>query len=156
VLSFGVIQADGFPILIAEDNADDVELMKQALPRAGLTGPVRFVADGHDAVAYLEGKGPYSDRGQFPFPRVIISDLKMPRIDGLELLQWLRSHPQCCIVPAILMSASSLQEDIINAYKLGANTYFKKPTSFQDLVNLLRELKDYWNRSELPQPATSG
>ena len=138
------------PILVAEDNEQDAELIKLALRRAGLRGPVCFVPDGHEAVEYLEGRDPYSDRAQFPFPQVIISDLKMPRVNGFELLQWLRSHQQCSVVPAILMSTSGLAEDVAHAYKLGANTFFQKPSSFQQLIDLFASLKEYWIRSELP------
>jgi CheY-like chemotaxis protein len=144
-----------FPILIAEDSADDAELLRRGLERAGLNGPVQIVGDGHEAVEYLEGEGKYAKRDEFPFPKVIISDLKMPRVNGLELLKWLRSHPHCAIIPAILLSGSTLEADIMKAYQLGANTYFRKPTSFGELVDLLRTLRDYWERSELPRVAGS-
>ena len=75
------------PILIAEDNPLDAELMQMALEKAGFTGAVRFVPDGHEAVLYLQGAGEFSDRSKFPFPRIIISDLKMPRMSGFELVQ---------------------------------------------------------------------
>ena len=144
---------EAFPILIAEDNSADAELMELALKKAGFKGTVRFVGDGHEAVEYLKGEGPYEDRSEFPFPRVIISDLKMPRVSGLELLQWLRRHPQCHIVPLILLSGSGLEADVAAAYKLGANTYFQKPTQFQELVALLKNLGAYWAKSELPEVA---
>src|SRR5262245_6272471 len=138
------------PILIAEDNPVDAELLDRALTHAGLPGPVRFVEDGHEAIEYLEGRGGYANRKEFPFPKVIISDLKMPRVNGLELLQWLADHPQCCIIPTILLSSSAVSEDIKAAYKLGANTYFEKPVSFDALQELVRSLKDYWMRRKLP------
>lgn len=143
----------GFPILIAEDSSIDADLLEIALRRAGLSGPVRFVGDGQEAVDYLEGRGHYADRKQFPFPRVIITDLKMPRFDGLQLLQWLADHPDCCVIPTILLSGSALSHDIQSAYKLGANTYFEKPTQFAALVDLVRSLKEYWSRSHLPSVA---
>ena len=142
-----------FPILIAEDNSADAELMEMALDKAGFKGTVRFVGDGHEAVEYLKGEGQYEDRSKFPFPRVIISDLKMPRVSGLELLQWLRSHPRCHIVPLILLSGSGLTEDVAAAYKLGANTYFQKPAQFQELVTLLKNLGEYWAEGEVPEAA---
>jgi CheY-like chemotaxis protein len=114
---------------------------------------VRIVADGHEAVEYLQGEGKYGKRDEFPFPKVIISDLKMPRLSGLELLEWLRNHPHCAVIPAILLSGSTLEEDIMKAYELGANTYFRKPASFGELVELLRRLRDYWEQSELPKVA---
>lgn len=137
-------------MLVAEDNPRDADLLGRALRQAGLPGPVRFVEDGHEAIEYLEGQGRYADRKTFPFPKVIISDLKMPRVNGLELLQWLSDHPQCCIVPTILLSSSTISADIKAAYTLGANTYFEKPISFDALLELIRSLKDYWLRSKLP------
>ena len=149
--------AASFPILVAEDSPEDAELLELGLRRAGLTGPVRIVPDGHEAVEYLEGRGKYAARDQYPFPKVIITDLKMPRINGLELLQWLRSHRDCAVIPAILMSSSGLQLDVVKAYQLGANTYFRKPTGFPALVDLLRKLAEYWTNSELPVvPAGNG
>ena len=139
-----------FPILVAEDNEDEIALMEMAFKKAEFRGPIRFVRDGHAAVDYLEGRHGYGDREQFPFPKIIVSDLKMPRVSGLELLQWLRSHPKCKVIPAILLSGSGLESDIKGAYKLGANTYFQKPGSFEDLVQLLRNLKEYWTDGELP------
>lgn len=141
---------ESFPILIAEDDSDDAALLQRALSQSGLRGPFHFVPDGLEAIAYLEGQGDYADRNKFPFPNVIITDLKMPRLDGLALLQWLSDHPYCHVLPAILLSSSDLREDIASAYKLGANTYFTKPTRFQALLDLVRSLKEYWCRSELP------
>ena len=141
---------DSFPILVAEDDPNDVALLRRALAKTGLTGAVRFVSDGREAIEYLEGHGRYADRGEFPFPHVIITDLKMPRLNGLELLEWLSSHPECHIIPTILLSGSALDEDIVTAYKLGANTYFAKPTNAHDLIALVQSLKDYWSRSQVP------
>jgi CheY-like chemotaxis protein len=139
-----------FPILVAEDNEDEIALLKLAFKKAEFNGPIHFVRDGHAAVDYLEGRNGYADRQQFPFPKVIVSDLKMPRVSGLELLQWLRNHPKCHIIPAILLSGSGLESDIEKAYKLGANTYFQKPGGFQAMVELLAKLKSYWAQGELP------
>ena len=139
-----------FAILIAEDSPQDAELLQLALKRAGLGGPLRFVSDGVEAIAYLEGRGEYADRETFPFPRVIITDLKMPRLNGLELLNWLSDHPECHVIPTILLSGSELSQDITAAYKFGANTYFTKPTDFETLLQMVRSWKEYWSRSELP------
>jgi CheY-like chemotaxis protein len=139
-----------FPILVAEDNPEDAELLKLALRRVGFHDRIIFVPDGQAAVDYLEGRGEYADRYHYPFPQVLISDLKMPRVNGFELLEWLRKDEQCCVIPAILLSGSGLAQDVKAAYKLGANTYFQKPSSFFDLVELLTRLKEYWTRSELP------
>lgn len=137
-------------ILVAEDSKEDAQLIETALRRAGFSACVNFVPDGYEAVGYLEGCGPYADRSRFPFPSILISDLKMPRMNGLELVKWLRKHPRCHVLPVILLSGSGLSVDVDNAYKLGANTYFQKPPTFTELTDLMRKLRDYWMHSELP------
>src|ERR1041385_2145111 len=94
------------PILVIEDNEDDVFLLKRALAGEGINNPVQVVNDGLEAINYLEGKGKYHDRIQFPFPSVIFSDLKMPRMNGFDVLQWLRTHPDCSVIPIIILSTS--------------------------------------------------
>ena len=141
---------DGFTILVAEDSPDDAKLLEFAIRRAGLENPVRFVADGYEAIEYLQGKGKFGDRREHPFPRVIISDLKMPRLNGLELLDWLHQHPECKVLPTVLMSGSGLEKDIEKAYQLGANSYFQKPGTLEELTSLMRTLTDYWSRNETP------
>ena len=141
---------DGFTILVAEDSPDDAKLLEFAIRRAGLQNPVRFVADGYEAIEYLQGKGKFEDRREYPFPKVIISDLKMPRLNGLELLDWLHQHPECKVLPTVLMSGSGLEKDIEKAYQLGANSYFQKPSTLEELTSLMRLLTDYWARSEPP------
>lgn len=140
-------------ILVAEDSADDRHLMQVALNRAGFSSGINFVHDGHEAVEYIEGQGAYADRRRHPYPDIIISDVKMPRRTGLELLQWIRQHPRCSILPLILLSGAGLSTDIASAYQLGANTYFKKPPTLPELVELFRKVRDYWMSSELPSQA---
>ena len=137
-------------VLIVEDNSEDAELLEMAWQRAGFQKKINLVPDGQEAVDYLEGRGQYADRSRFPFPQVVVSDLKMPRVNGLELLEWLRKDKRCSVLPAILLSGAGLREDVEAAYKLGANTYFKKPATLAGLVELLKQLREYWMRSELP------
>ena len=137
-------------ILLAEDNEEDAELFRNAVKRAGIKSRLFHVKDGREAVDYLEGAGQYADRLAFPFPQVLISDLKMPRMNGLELLRWLQQHPHCSLIPAILLSSSKIKRDVESAYQFGANTFFEKPSSFVELVELIQTLHSYWLRSELP------
>jgi CheY-like chemotaxis protein len=139
-----------FTILVAEDDPNDVMLLEMAIRMNGVKSPVNVVRDGEEAIEYLEGRGQYSDREKFPLPSVIISDVKMPRRNGLEVVEWVRQHPACSITPILMLSGSRIQHDVLNAYKLGANSYFTKPSTLEELCELLRLALDYWIRCERP------
>jgi CheY-like chemotaxis protein len=138
-------------ILIAEDDPDDVVLLKAALKKAGLPQPAHVCNNGLEAIEYLEGKGDFADRGKFPLPRILITDLKMPFCSGLDLLKWLHAHPACGVIPTLVLSSSAQPRDVAEAYRLGANTYFQKPADHTQLVLLLKEAVSYWNRAVLPE-----
>ncbi len=137
-------------ILIAEDDPNDVMLLDLAIRKNGIVSPVHVVRDGEEAVEYLEGKGKYADRQKYPLPSVIISDVKMPRRSGLEVVEWVRQHPQCCIIPIVMLSGSRIEHDVVRAYKLGANSYFTKPSTLDELTELIRLAHEYWSRCEHP------
>ena len=137
-------------ILIAEDDPNDVMLLELAIRKNGITSPVRVVRDGEEAVEYLEGKGEFADRKKFPVPTVIITDVKMPRRSGLEVLEWVRQHPQHGIIPVVMLSGSRIEQDVMSAYRLGANTYFTKPSTLDELTELIGLAHQYWSRSEHP------
>ena len=141
---------EGLTILIAEDDPNDVMLLELAIRKNGMVNPVKVVRDGEEAIEYLEGKGKYANREQFPFPSVIISDVKMPRRNGLEVIEWVRQHPTCSVTPIVMLSGSKIQQDVLSAYKLGANSYFTKPSTLDELSELLRLAMDYWVRCERP------
>jgi CheY-like chemotaxis protein len=111
-------------VLWVEDDPNDVVLIRRAFKKAGIE-PVHVCANGEDAVNYLQGVAPYNDRAQFPFPNLIITDLKMPKVNGLDFLRWLRAHPQCRVLPVVVFSASAQTSDIEQVYHLGANGYFQ-------------------------------
>jgi CheY-like chemotaxis protein len=138
-------------ILVVDDSPDDVLILEHALERAGVEGPIHVCRDGLEAIDYLKGKGPYEDREAFPFPQMMISDVKMPRCSGLELLKWLRTHPKCSVVPVIMLSTSAMEADVEQAYQLGAHTYFQKPSHLATLVKLLKEVVGYWSHAALPE-----
>jgi CheY-like chemotaxis protein len=144
------------PILIAEDDQNDVFILKRALRTAGFNNPFHISKDGADVMSYLKGEEPYSDREKHQFPRVLFTDLKMPNVDGFELLQWLKDHEEYSVIPRLVLSSSQQPQDIERAYQLGANSYLVKPATFDDLVKLLRLVLDYWEMCEKPQwPAKS-
>ena len=142
-------------ILVAEDNEDDIELLQMALKKAGLTNPVSICRDGDQVIAYLQGNDHFSDRRQYPFPRMLILDLKMPKLGGLEVLRWVRDHPRCTVIPTIILSTSILPSDIQQAYELGANAYMTKPAEFATLQMLFKDLFAFWKHCELPDVASS-
>lgn len=102
-------------------------------------------------MAYLKGEGRYADRQAYPFPRVLITDLKMPRCGGFELLEWLDNHPECNLIPKIVLSASAEERDVRKAFQLGANCYFRKPATVQELQEIVKLASDFWTRAALPE-----
>ena len=143
-------------ILIAEDNQDDLQLLQIALKRAGLENPVHVVRDGEEVIAYLQGRGPYANRVEYPFPRLLILDLKMPKLSGLEVLHRVKDNPHCKVIPTIILSNSIHKSDIQQAYELGANAYLAKPASLGGLELALKDLFSFWRHCQLPDaPGTS-
>ena len=141
---------DAKVILLAEDDENDILLARRAAKRAGIAWPIQAVKDGEEAKKYLRGDGIYGDRSKYPFPCMLVTDLKMPRCDGLELLKWIRENPPCRVVPTVILSASPSAEDVRRAYELGANCYLCKPTSFERLVALFAWLRTFCEEALFP------
>ncbi len=139
-----------YTILVVEDEDSDYFLLERAFRKNNVQNPIQRVKDGLEGLHYLQGIGQFTDRDKFPFPDVVILDLKTPRMSGLELLAWIREHPECRVIPTVIMTSSQQDVDIEKAYALGANTYFVKPTKFQDLVDLTASIQDYWRRGTRP------
>ena len=136
-------------ILAAEDTPSDIELLQLALQRCGAVRSLRVVEDGQQLVDYLRGDPPFNQPGR-QMPNIILMDLKMPRMNGFEVLEWLRENPECSVIPVIIMSASGLEPDILQAYRKGANAYFEKPTDFHHLENILQSILTFWSHAKLP------
>lgn len=134
-------------VLVAEDNPDDALLLRRALDKAGVRSPIKIVNDGEELLLYLQGRGAYANREACPAPSLIILDLKMPRKGGLEVLEWLNANRDLAVVPTIVLSASNIEEDVRNAYHLGANTFFLKPSTFDELVETMRMVEAYWKKA---------
>ena len=137
-------------VLVAEDNADDVKAIKQALASDHLPGSFGFVRDGQEVIDYLQGKGFYNDRSLYPFPDVLVLDLKIPQFSGFETLRWVRKHSDWAQLPVLVLSDSSLPAVVEEAYRLGANSFFSKPMRLDALTELLRGLISYWTLSRRP------
>lgn len=139
-------------ILVVEDEPSDVMLLRRAFSRTGTRSQILSVGDGDLAVAYLAGEGVYADRAQHPMPDLVLLDLKLPRRSGFEVLDWVRHHALLGSLPAIMLTSSRERIDVDKAYALGANSYFAKPGTFDELVELVRVFERYWMQlSELPR-----
>ncbi|MBC8875021.1 MAG: response regulator [Planctomycetes bacterium] len=147
-------------LLIVEDDPYDAKLIKRAIKKARILNPVQVVEDGEQAIAYLAGHPPYDDRSQFPLPVLMLLDLKLPRKDGFEVLQWLRSQAALGRLPVVMLTSSSQTYDINRAYDLGANSYLVKPVGTDSLVDMLKTVELYWliasTNPELEEGADAG
>ena len=137
-------------ILLIEDEEHDAFFVRQATEQGTAGHILHAVRDGREAISYLKGKGQYADRQNFPLPNVILTDLKMPGMNGFDFLRWMRDNPDYWIIPIIVYSNSRLEADVRRAYRLGANAYFTKPNQLADLVEMLRLTYEYWSRCECP------
>lgn len=133
-----------FPVLAAEDEESDALILQLAFERSGLTNPLIIVRDGQQAVDYLMGNGAFSHRSVHPLPRLLLLDLKMPRLSGFDVLAWLATQPDFKDLPAVVLSSSSHDADIQRARQLGARDYFVKPHSLSGFVKIIQGLHSRW------------
>ena len=131
-------------VLVAEDDPSDIFFLQRAFTLAGLSTSLHFVRDGQEAIDYLEGEKSYSDRTTHPFPDLLLLDLKMPRINGFDVLVWLRQQPRLKRLLVTVLTSSDQPQDINRAYDLGANSYLLKPHTSEHLSDLVRHLQKYW------------
>jgi two-component system, response regulator len=142
-------------LLLIEDNPDDEELTLLALKESNIVNEVVVARDGVEALDYLFGTGTYAGRDTCLAPQLILLDLKLPRVDGLEVLQRLRSDPRTQLIPVVVLTSSSEEEDIIASYRLGANSYVRKPVEFHHFADAVRQLGLYWLLINQAPPAKS-
>lgn len=131
-------------ILLVEDNPDDEELTRLALNKNNIANTLNVVHDGAEALDYLFCRGSYGPRDPHDLPTVILLDLKLPKIDGLEVLKQLRAHERTKLVPTVILTSSKEEQDMVNGYRLGANSYIRKPVDFDQFVDAVRQLGLYW------------
>ena len=137
-------------LLHIEDDPNDVLLFQHACQKAGACCNLQVVADGDEAVAYLTGAGKFADRVRFPLPKLVLLDLKMPRLNGIEAMVWIRKHQKLSRLPVVVLSSSNHDVDIQRAYDAGANSYLVKPVDFNALVEIARALSAYWLGLNVP------
>ena len=131
-------------ILLVEDNEDDVYVMRRALHKGHIKNPVQLATDGEQAVEYLAGNGVYANRKEHPLPFIIFLDIKLPFLDGFEVLSWMQHQDLLDKIVVVMLTSSGLQEDRERAHALGARSYIVKPPSAQELLEVLQSLKSYW------------
>jgi CheY-like chemotaxis protein len=136
--------ASARPVLAAEDDEGDAMLLLLAFRRAGIPHPLIVVHDGQEAVDYLNGTAPYADRAMHPLPALLLLDLKMPRLNGFDVLAWWSARPDLCDLPVVVLSSSSHPSDMAKAREMGAREYIVKPHGFAQLSKLLQELCQRW------------
>jgi CheY-like chemotaxis protein len=136
-------------VLVADDDVNDISLLKRAFIKAGINIAMKVVRDGEEAIEYLHGDKAFADRDAFPLPILMLLDLKMPRTNGFEVLEWVRSQAGLRRLLVVVMTSSDEPKDIDRAYDLGANSFLKKPDDFSDLMRITEKLHDYWMKTNL-------
>jgi len=130
-------------ILLIEDNHHEAELTMRSLKKNHLTNKLIHIDDGAEAVDFLFSKGKYADK-EIPMPRLILLDLKLPKIDGLEILRRLKADDRTKIIPVVVLTSSQEEKDVIESYALGVNSYIVKPVNFESFANSISEIGMYW------------
>jgi CheY-like chemotaxis protein len=154
-------------ILLVEDDKNDAFFLQYAFESAGIPNPLICVEDGQKTMDYLAGMGPYADRARFPFPCLVLLDLKLPGKGGLEVLRWIQSRPELASLVVVVLTSSSEASDVNEAYRLGARSYLVKPLTVEKRLLMAKAFKDYWlefnefpyhsleHPAELAQPTTA-
>lgn len=131
-------------ILLVEDNPEDIELTLRALKKSKLANNIVVAEDGEEALDFIFARGKYSDRSVICSPKVILLDLKLPKVSGIEVLREIKKDPRTSIIPVVILTSSTQEVDIEESYKLGANSYIVKPVNFENFIQSLRQMNDYW------------
>lgn len=139
-----VPMADLSVFLLVEDDANDVLLIRRAFAEAQVVNPLVVIRNGEEAMAYFMGIGAYKNRSEFPLPSMVLLDLKLPGMGGIEFLKWLRAQPGFGKTRVVVLTSSNLTRDVNDAYQAGANSFLVKPIDFENLVQIGSALKGYW------------
>jgi CheY-like chemotaxis protein len=131
------------PILVVEDSPDDCTIFQDAVRMARLTNPIRFLEDGAEAVAYLCGEGEYADRSLHPIPALIFLDINLPKLNGLEVLQKIRTNPDIMGLPVVMLTVSNSDEDVLRSYELGTVVFIQKPVTPENLTSVIQSLQQF-------------
>lgn len=138
------LNAKPIRILVADDDADDRMLIVEAFEESLLSNPIDLVEDGAELLDYLHRRGKYEPLQGDPYPGVILLDLNMPKVDGRKALEEIKSHPQLCRIPVIVLTTSKAEQDILKTYGLGVNSFISKPVTFDGLIDVVRTIGEFW------------
>lgn len=147
-------EANEIEILVVEDNQDDRDMTLRALRKANLANHIHIARDGAEALEFVFGEGAYAGRPIEHRPKVVLLDLKLPKVDGLEVLKRIKSDPRTRLIPVVVMTSSKEQNDMIASYHLGVNSYVVKPVNFEGFAKAVQELGMYWlllNQPPIPK-----
>jgi len=139
-------------ILLVEDEPSDAALIQRAFEKVGVRNPIAHLANGDEALAYLEGINQYGDRLQFPLPILIILDLKLPGMSGLQILKWIRTKRDLRLIPVVVLTGSADPTSVQAAYEAGANSYLLKPTDRTEIIRVVEALEQYWMQINVSPP----
>ncbi len=131
-------------VLIAEDNENDIAMLRRAFRQASITAPIQYVTDGEQAISYLKGEGRFGRRDEFPLPDLLLLDLKMPRKNGFEVLEWLGTQPSLSHLRVVVLTTSEALRDVNRAYALGAASFLTKPLNFVEFKDTIQAMYNYW------------
>lgn len=149
------MNTDDIEILLIEDNPSDVKLTRHAFEKNKLVNRIQVVIDGAEALEFLFGTGRYAGRNVCDAPRLVLLDLKLPKMDGLEVLRRIRSDPRTSLIPVVVLTSSNEEQDIVETYRLGVNSYIRKPVDFEKFTEVARILGLYWLLLNVP-PVRAG
>lgn len=144
----------GKTILVVDDEENDIVLLQRLFKMARLANPIIVLRNGEEAIAYLKGDGQFADREKYPIPNILMLDLKMPRTDGFEVLQWIKEQPHLKGMLVIVLSQLTDIKDVSRAYDLGAKTFLTKPCTEAELGNLMNTYRGYWSLTDSNDAAT--
>jgi two-component system response regulator len=139
-----MIQSTHIEILLVEDNLQDLELAQRALRKANLANRIQVARDGAEALDFIFCEGPFAGRKIEDTPKVILLDLKLPKMDGLEVLRQIKGDPRTRMIPVVVLTSSQEQSDVVESYHLGVNSYIVKPVNFERFVEAVQQLGMYW------------
>jgi CheY-like chemotaxis protein len=137
-------------ILLVEDEENDVFFMQRAMKKVGVLNSIQVASDGQQAIDYFQGTGKFANRREFPLPCLVLLDLKLPHVMGLDVLKWIRQQPEVAAIVVIILSSSKEEADIATAYRLGANGYLVKPPDVSKLDDMAKSIKDFWLTQNTP------